>query len=185
MKKSVITMSLILILCTVSLVFADDESYADLKHRADNYWKQIRQISAQEFGSLNLEVTIHTSYNFEESTNASKGVGMGFSMPIYSKKDKIANRLAAQGFSEHGSQLVMSFKESIAHGEIIGEECRYTKTIMSEYGVEAAKAYFDCKRRLASSLLTVEQKERDIKTLIDPYLKNNRDPEIIRTSGGQ
>ena len=173
----------IVILACVDCFASELIDYSELKQRADDYWRQIQQITSKEFGGWNLEVTVHTAYNFEESTNSGKGVGVGLSMPIYSKKDRIANRNAAREFSEHGSELVMKFKESIAHGEIISEECKYTKSIMTEYGVEAAKAFFDCKRRLASQMLIVEQKERDIKMVIDPFLKKSENIDVVKTGG--
>ena len=165
-------------------VFASDD-YSELRTRADKYWLQIQRIGAKEYGGLNLEVTVHTAYNFEssETSSSGKGLGLGLSMPIYSKKDKLANRAAVREFLEHGSDLIMKFRESIAHGEITSEECRLTETLMPEQGVESARAYFDCKRRQASMKLVVEQRERDIKSLLDPYLKRVNETDIIKTGG--
>lgn len=173
---------LIVMLCMVQCAIAS-EDYSELKRRADDYWRQIQRITADEFGRFNIELSVTTAYSFTESLNQGRGASVGLTVPLYSKKDKIANRLAAQSFSERGSLLIKEFKESVSNSEIIKEECRYSESIMPEYGVEAVKAFFDCKRRHASSLLTVEQKERDIRSLIDPYLKKGVDPEIIRTGG--
>lgn len=176
----------VLVIVLVMSGFAYAEDYAELKQRADDYWRQIQKITAKEFGGWNAEVKIHTAYNFEssESSSTGKGIGIGLSMPIYSKQQKIASRLAARDFSEHGSKLVREYKESIAHGEITADECRYKQSIMSEYGVAAVDSYFECKRKLASQKLIMEEKERNISSLLDPYLKN---PEIQNASyiGGQ
>ncbi len=171
----------VVFICTYGIACAED--YTELKHRADDYWRQIQRITADEFGRFNIELSVTTAYSFTESVNNGRGASVGLTVPLYSKKDKIANRLAAQSFSERGSLLIKEYKESVSNSEIIKEECRYSESIMSEYGVEAVKAFFECKRRHASSLLTIEQKERDIKSLLDPYLKKGGNPEITRTGG--
>lgn len=155
------------------------------KKNADGYWKQIQRITADEFGGWNAEVKIHTAYNFEssESSSTGKGVGIGLSMPIYSKQQKIASRIAARDFSEHGSRLVREYKESIAHIGVIFEECQYMESIIAEYGVEAVKASYDCKRRLESQILVIEQKERDIRMVIDPFLKKYENIDVVKTGG--
>lgn len=155
------------------------------KKNADGYWKQIQRITADEFGGWNAEVKIHTAYNFEssESSSTGKGAGIALSMPIYSKPQKIASRLAARDFSEHGSKLVKEYKESIAHIGIIFEECQYMDSIMAEYGVEAVKAAYDCRRRLESQILVIEQKERDIRMVIDPFLKKYENIDVVKTGG--
>lgn len=163
--------------------FAYAEDYAELKQRADDYWRQIQQITSKEFGGWNVEVSVHTSYNFEETTTSGRGVGVGLSVPIYSKKDRIESRLKAMQFSEHGSELIMKFRESIAHGEIIGGECKYKQSIMSEYGVAGIDSYYECKRKFATQRLVMEQKERDIRSLIDPYLKKSNQAEVLKTGG--
>lgn len=157
--------------------------YAELKQRADDYWLKIQQITAKEFGGFNLEVTVNTTYNFEETANSGKGVGVGLSMPIYSKKDRIDSRLKAMQFSEHGSELIMKYRQSISDDEITDRECNYLESIMGEYGVEAVKASFECKRRLAGCKVLTEKSERDIKMLIDPYLKKSNQVDVLKTGG--
>ena len=171
------------VILIVSDVAGYAEDYAELEQRADDYWRQIQQITSKEFGGWNVEVSVHTSYNFEETTTSGRGVGVGLSMPIYSKKDRIESRLKAMQFSEHGSELIMKFRESIAHGEIIGKECKYKQSIMSEYGVAAIDSYYECKRKFATQRLVMEQKERDIRSLIDPYLKKSNQAEVLKTGG--
>lgn len=177
---------MVCVILMISEVAGYAEDYAELKQRADDYWRQIQQITAKEFGGWNAEVKIHTAYNFEssESSSTGRGIGIGLSMPIYSKQQKIASRIAARDFSEHGSKLVREYKESIAHGEITADECRYKQSIMSEYGVAAVDSYFECKRKLASQKLVMEEKERNIKGLLDPYLKNRTDLQNA-SYGGQ
>lgn len=174
---------LVCVILIVSEVALYAEDYAELKQRADDYWRQIQQITKDEFGGWNIEVNVHTSYNFEETATSGKGVGVGLSMPIYSKKDRIESRLKAMQFSEHGSELIMKFRESIAHGEIINEECKYKQSIMPEYGVAAIDSYYECKRKFATQRLVMEQKERDIRSLIDPYLKKSNQADVLKTGG--
>jgi hypothetical protein len=156
------------------------ESFEELRMKADRYWIEIQNLATDVFGGFNIELTVKTQYNFSDSDTASKGAGIGLSMPIYSKSQKITSRNQAREFLEHGSLLVMSYRDSIAAKEITTEECKFQKSIMTEYGVEGAKAYFDCKRRLATMHLTVEQKERDIKSMLDPYQKRRDVNEKVK-----
>jgi hypothetical protein len=150
----------------------DTESFEDLRFKADRYWIEIQNLATDVFGGFNLELSVKTQYNFSDSdTIANKGAGIGLSMPIYSKSQKIASRNQAREFLEHGSLLILGYRDSIAAKEITSEECKFQRSIMPEYGIEGAKAYFDCKRRLATMTLTVEQKERDIRSMLDPYQK--------------
>ncbi len=150
----------------------EEESFEELRIKADRYWLEIQNLASDIFGGFNIELSIKTQYNFSDSdTIANKGAGIGLSMPIYSKTQKIASRNQAREFLEHGSLLILGYRDSIAANEITSEECKFQRSIMTEYGVEGAKAYFDCKRRLATIKLTVEQKERDIKSMLDPYQK--------------
>ncbi|MCP4024437.1 MAG: hypothetical protein GY729_21520 [Desulfobacteraceae bacterium] len=161
MKK--ISSSIIMIfmmLMSPMLIIAED------RPTPDHYWRQIRKIAQSEFTGMDVAVAINTNYQFDGDN---RGAAVGFSMPLYSKKDRMARRAEATGFQQKGAELIKNLEASINQAAIMREACKYLKAKISEEGVEAATAYFDAITKIALHDAETTRYHREIQSLISPF----------------
>lgn len=133
----------------------------------DQYWAMIRRMASEKFKGINLELTMNTGYNFGSGDD--RGAIVGFSIPIYSKKDKIRVREEATKFLHKGAELVASLQEAMATRKIYAEALRFVQARMNDEGIEAAKAYFDMLTQIAHQDALIVQFHRQLQSLIEPF----------------
>ena len=114
-----------------------------------------------------MELTINTGYNFGNGDD--RGAIVGFSIPIYSKKDKNRVRDEATKFLHKGAELIASLQEAMATRKIYAEALRFVQARINDEGIEAAKAYFDMLTQIAHQDALIVQFHRQIESLIEPF----------------
>lgn len=140
----------------------------------NEYWAMIRKIAAEQFKGINLELSLNTGYNFGDGDE--RGLTMGFSVPIYSKKDRIKVHEEAVKFLHQGAELIASLEEAIATRKIHVNALQFLKARMNDEGIEAAKAYFDMLTKIAHQDALIVQFHRQLQSLIKPF---SSDVEIV------
>ncbi len=157
----IISISALLILC-VSF-----SSLASETKTSDQYWQQICQMAASQFGGLDLNPVLKTGYQFSGDYEG-PGVGLSVDLPLWSKKKRIENREQAVRFRSAGAELVRKLETALETLTLLNEQAKVLRAIMAEEGVEGVKALFDVQKEIIEQRAAETQYRRELESMIAP-----------------
>jgi hypothetical protein len=140
---------------------------ADPGKSPDQYWQQICQVAASQFGGLDLNPVLKTGYQFS-GDYAGPGVGLSVDLPLWSKKKRIENRKQAVEFRAAGAELVRKLETALETLALLNEQAKVLRAIMSEEGVEGVKALFEVQKEIIVQRAEETQYRRELEGMIAP-----------------
>lgn len=142
----------------------------------NDYWRMMRAVAASEYAGMDINLVLNTSYTYDPDERLHGGT-VGVSIPLFSKKDKLANRSEASTFLSQGAVLIQKLETSLSQKKISIEQSKFLQSKFQHEGVVAVTAYFEALKQIASLSAQIVQYHRELQSLINPYLHT---PLIMR-----
>lgn len=148
------------------------------------YWNLIQKTARTEFGGLDLNPVLKTGYQFAGDYEG-PNVSLQVDLPLWSKKRRIENREQAVKFLAAGSELVKKLQTAEDTLNLLKEQSRILKAIMSEEGVEGVKALFESEKQVIEQQAVILQNQRDLESMITPLASSNNHNQFKPVKGVQ
>lgn len=129
------------------------------------YWEALNKRADQIYGGLDLAVTVNVG-NYYDNSDSEFRSGVGFSIPIYSKQQKISRRNAKIKYLQDGSDLISNLKKNRKLKLLLEDKKEALKAFMGDNGASDINSYFQTEERLLELYLTIESIERKIETML-------------------
>jgi hypothetical protein len=78
---------------------------------SEEYWQKLNVHTYEIYEGLDLALTVNVG-NYYDNSESEFSSGVGFSIPIYSKQQKISRRNAKIKYLQDGSDLISSLKKN-------------------------------------------------------------------------
>ena len=124
-------------------VMADEKSWPS----TNDYWRMMRAVAASEYAGMDINLILNTSYTYDPDERLHGGT-VGVSIPLFSKKDKLANRSEASTFLSQGAVLIQKLETSLSQKKISIEQSKFLQSKFQHEGVVAVTAYFEALKQI-------------------------------------
>ncbi len=132
---------------------------------SEEYWEALNKRADGIYGGLDLALTVNIG-NYYDNSESEFRSGVGFSIPIYSKQQKISRRNAKIKYLQDGSDLISSLKKNRKLLLLLEDKKEALKAFMGDNGSSDIHSYFQTEERLLDLYLTIESIERKIETML-------------------
>ncbi|MCK5780379.1 MAG: hypothetical protein KAH04_05130, partial [Psychrilyobacter sp.] len=132
---------------------------------SDEYWKQLNISADKIYGGLDIAFTINVG-NYYDNSESEFRSGVGFSIPIYSKQQKISRRNAKIKYLQEGSDLIASLKKNRRLKLLLLDKQKALSGFMGDNGSSDINLYFQTEERILGITLETESLERKLDTML-------------------
>jgi len=132
---------------------------------SEEYWTALNKRADEIYGGLDLALTVNVG-NYYDNSESEFRSGVGFSIPIYSKQQKISRRNAKIKYLQDGSDLISNLKKNRKLLLLLKDKKEALQAFMGDNGASDIKAYFQTEEELLDLHLTIESIERKIETML-------------------
>ena len=132
---------------------------------SEEYWEKLNIRANEIYGGLDLALTVNVG-NYYDNSDSEFRSGVGFSIPIYSKQQKISRRNAKIKYLQDGADLISSLKRNRKLKLLLEDKKEALKAFMGDNGSSDINTYFQTEERLLGINLTIESIERKIETML-------------------
>lgn len=132
---------------------------------SEEYWIALNKRADQIYGGLDLALTVNVG-NYYDNSDSEFRTGVGFSIPIYSKQQKISRRNAKIKYLQDGSDLISNLKKNRKLLLLLKDKKEALKAFMGDNGASDINSYFQTEQQLLELYLTIESIERKIETML-------------------
>lgn len=132
---------------------------------SEEYWTALNKRADEIYGGLDLALTVNVG-NYYDNSESEFRSGIGFSIPIYSKQQKISRRNAKIKYLQDGADLISSLKKNRKLKLLLEDKKEALKAFMGDNGVSDVNTYFQTEERLLELHLIIESIERKIETML-------------------
>ena len=132
---------------------------------SEEYWQKLNIRADKIYGGLDLALTVNIG-NYYDNSESEFRSGIGFSIPIYSKQQKISRRNAKIKYLQDGSDLISNLKKNRKLLLLLEDKKTALKAFMGDNGSSDIHSYFQTEERLLDLYLTIESTERKIETML-------------------
>jgi len=136
-----------------------------LSMTSEEYWTALNKRADQIYGGLDLALTVNVG-NYYDNSDSEFRSGVGFSIPIYSKQQKISRRNAKIKYLQDGSDLISNLKKNRKLLLLLKDKKEALQAFMGDNGASDIKSYFQTEEELLDLHLTIESIERKIETML-------------------
>lgn len=124
---------------------------------------------------MDINLVLTTGYTYDPNEREHGG-SVGFSIPLFSKTEKLKKRSDAIKFLASGAKLIRDLESSLSQRQIRIEQTKFLQAKFNNEGIDAANAYFDVLSKIAELDAKIIQYHRELQCLINPFLEN---PQIL------
>lgn len=135
----------------------------------------LRDTAAKIYSGPNIDLVLTTGYTYDPDERTHGG-SVGFSIPLFSKSEKLSLRSKASKFLATGADLIQKLDSTVAQRKIKLEQTKFLQAKFQDKGIDAANAYFEILSNIAEIDAKIIQFHRELQSLINPFLKN---PQIL------
>ena len=132
---------------------------------SEEYWQKLNIRADEIYGGLDLALTINVG-NYYDNSESEFRSGVGFSIPIYSKQQKISRRNAKVKYLQDGSDILSSLKKNRKLLLLLEDKKTALKAFMGDNGSSDIHSYFQTEERILGIVLTIESLERKLETML-------------------
>ncbi|MGB6129695.1 MAG: hypothetical protein WBG30_13200 [Psychrilyobacter sp.] len=132
---------------------------------SEEYWIALNKRANQIYGGLDLALTVNVG-NYYDNSESEFRSGVGFSIPIYSKQQKISRRNAKIKYLQDGSDLISNLKKNRKLLLLLKDKKEALQAFIGDNGASDIKSYFQTEEELLDLHLTIESIERKIETML-------------------
>ncbi len=132
---------------------------------SEEYWTALNKRADEIYGGLDLALTVNVG-NYYDNSESEFRTGVGFSIPIYSKQQKISRRNTKIKYLQDGSDLISNLKKNRKLLLLLKDKKEALKAFMGDNGASDISSYFQTEERLLGISLTIESIERKIETML-------------------
>ncbi|MGB6129294.1 MAG: hypothetical protein WBG30_11140 [Psychrilyobacter sp.] len=132
---------------------------------SEEYWTALNKRADQIYGGLDLALTVNVG-NYYDNSDSEFRSGVGFSIPIYSKQQKISRRNSKIKYLQDGSDLISNLKKNRKLLLLLKDKKEALQAFMGDNGASDIKSYFQTEEELLDLHLTIESIERKIETML-------------------
>ena len=132
---------------------------------SEEYWQKLNIRADEIYGGLDLALTVNVG-NYYDNSESEFRSGVGFSIPIYSKQQKISRRNAKVKYLQDGSDILSSLKKNRKLLLLLEDKKIALKAFMGDNGSSDIHSYFQTEERLLGIVLTIESLERKLETML-------------------
>ena len=133
---------------------------------SEEYWTALNKRADEIYGGLDLALTVNVG-NYYDNSDSEFRSGVGFSIPIYSKQQKISRRNAKIKYLQDGSDLISNLKKNRKLLILLKDKKEALKAFMGDNGASDISSYFQTEQQLLELSLTIESIERKIETMLE------------------
>ena len=131
----------------------------------DEYWERLNIRANEIYGGLDLALTVNVG-NYYDNSESEFRSGIGFSIPIYSKQQKISRRGAKVKYLQDGSDLIAELKKNRKLKLLLLDKQKALQAFMGDNGSADIHSYFQTEERILGVTLNIESIERKLKTML-------------------
>jgi hypothetical protein len=131
----------------------------------DEYWERLNIRANEIYGGLDLALTVNVG-NYYDNSESEFRSGIGFSIPIYSKQQKISRRGAKVKYLQDGSDLIAELKKNRKLKLLLLDKQKALQAFMGDNGSADIHSYFQTEERILGVTLNIESIERKIETML-------------------
>ena len=142
-------------------------------------------ISTDEMETVSGSEAAYDLYESDKAVNAeysrnrlqnSAYVGIGLTVPLYSREVRLKRKEETNSQIEHLSDLYAQYEGHRATAAALGEEARVLKRIMLENGHQSIQAYYEMLAQKEKSTALMHSAERKIFTILENcgYVETSR-----------
>lgn len=131
----------------------------------EEYWEKLNTRADQIYGGLDLALTVNVG-NYYDNSESEFRSGVGFSIPIYSKQQKITRRNSKVKYLQEGSDLIASLKKNRKLKLLLLDKQKALSAFIGDNGSSDINSYFQTEERILSITLEIESIERKLDTML-------------------
>ena len=132
---------------------------------SEEYWQQLNTRANEIYGGLDLALTVNVG-NYYDNSESEFRSGVGFSIPIYSKQQKISRRGAKVKYLQDGADLIAELKKNRKLKLLLLDKQKALQGFMGDNGASDISSYFQTEERILGITLNIESLERKIETML-------------------
>ena len=132
---------------------------------SEEYWQKLNIRADEIYGGLDLALTVNVG-NYYDNSESEFRSGIGFSIPIYSKQQKISRRNAKVKYLQDGSDILSNLKKNRKLLLLLEDKKIALKAFMGDNGSSDIHSYFQTEERILGIVLTIESLERKLETML-------------------
>jgi len=143
--------------------------------RAEDYWVKLHVAADNCFTGYDAKVVIGGGIEqrtFDSGSKTAPFAEIKFSVPLYSAKDRRAQRQARAKFLEHGADLIRDLEKAKSRLRVKLEEAKVLKTAMMQEGLSGIKDYFSIKEEIAETRAEIDAYRRKLEGWFSSCGKN-------------
>lgn len=137
---------------------------------AEDYWPKLQKKAEEIYGGWDVTVAVNTGVEHREyfqGTHTGPYGNFEIIVPLYSKKERIANGQAKTEFLQKGAELIKVIEERTERVEILKKKAQVLKAVMMDEGSSGIKAYYD----VAEDMAKLEAEIREAKKKLEAMLR--------------
>jgi len=131
----------------------------------EEYWEKLNTRADEIYGGLDLALTVNVG-NYYDNSESEFRSGVGFSIPLYSKQQKISRRNAKIKYLQEGSDLISSLKKNQKLLLLLKDKQKALQAFMGDNGSADVHTFFQTEERILGIVLTIESLERKLDTML-------------------
>jgi hypothetical protein len=136
-----------------------------LSMTTEEYWEALQKRANEIYGGLDLAITINVG-NYYDDTDSEFRSGIGFSVPVYSKQQKLSRRNAKVKYLQDGADLIAELKKNRKLRLLLKDKQESLRPFMGDNGSADIHTFYQTEERLLEITLKIESLERKIETML-------------------
>ncbi len=152
---------IVTVLC--SKVYADD-------------WARLQQKADEIYGGWDITVKVKTGLqansglSFQDDVATSTDAGpygrFEITAPLYSKNDRIKNKLDKTDFLKQGAELIRQINENAESVKILESKANVMKAVMKDEGVKGIEAYYDVLQEISAKEIFIKEAQMKLEAML-------------------
>ncbi len=155
----------------ISIIFVTGFLFIASVSAAEDYWQRLQKKADSIHDGWDLTVSVNTGVEHREyfqGTHTGPYGNLEMTVPLYSKKERIAKAQAKTEFLQKGAEQIKIVEERSERVEILKKKAQVLKSVMMDDGAAGIKAYYDC----AEDMAKLEAEIREARKKLDAMLKD-------------
>lgn len=162
MIKTITTTSFIILSLLSSNVTAGDP------------WDALRKQADELYGGFDISAKVRTGYQANSGLTSlndleTKSGPYGkfeIEMPLYSKADRIKNKLDKTEYLKRGAELIKQIDENTHGVEILKSKADVLKAVMKDEGVKGIEAYYNVLQEIATKESLIKEAQLKLEAML-------------------
>ena len=155
----------------ISIFFVTGFLFISSVSAAEDYWQRLQQKADSLHDGWDVTVSVNTGVEHREYFQGTRTGPYGnieMTVPLYSKKERIAKAQAKTEFLQKGAEQIKIIEERGARVVILKKKAQVLKSVMMDEGAAGINAYYDC----AEDMAKLEAEIREARKKLYAMLKD-------------